>query len=63
LPGGKIFSDGVVSIADVLAGDPATLSAVGISGIYRGMVGTREFTLVAETAEHNYYSTSIKVCR
>jgi hypothetical protein len=50
LPGGSVFGGGTVSITDISAGHEATLSAVGTSGILRGLTGTWKFTLTGAPA-------------
>ncbi|HVQ93149.1 MAG TPA: hypothetical protein VMU51_19080 [Mycobacteriales bacterium] len=50
LPGGSVAGGGTVSITDISLGQEATLSAVGTSGLLRGLTGTWKFTLTGAPA-------------
>lgn len=63
LPGGSVAGGGTVSITDISLGQEATLSAVGTSGLLRGLTGTWKFTLTGAPAPGvTTFRTSFTLC-
>jgi len=64
LPEGRVFGGGTVSIDAVVAGQEATLYAVGTSGGLRGLTGTWTFRLTGAPAPgQTVFAAGFTLCR